>query len=42
MEGADFDAMFHVTPASVEFGRVAGRDGVRDALRWRDAAFDDQ
>lgn len=32
--------MFHVTPASTEFGRIAGRDGVGAALRWRDAAFD--
>jgi enoyl-CoA hydratase len=40
LEGADFDAMFHVTPASTEFGRIAGRDGVRTALAWRDEAFD--
>jgi len=39
LEGADFDAMFHVTPASVEFGRIAGRDGLRGALRWRDQPF---
>lgn len=32
--------MFHVTLASAEFGRIAGRDGGRAALRWRDAAFD--
>lgn len=41
LEGADFDAMLHVTPASAEFGRIAGRDGIRGALRWRDAAFDE-
>jgi enoyl-CoA hydratase len=39
LEGADFDAMFHVTPASIEFGRIAGRDGMRGALHWRDQAF---
>jgi enoyl-CoA hydratase len=39
LEGADFDAMFHVTPASAEFGRIAGGDGIRGALSWRDAAF---
>jgi hypothetical protein len=39
LEGADFDAMFHVTPASVEFGRIVGRDGMRSALRWRDQPF---
>ena len=39
LEGADFDAMFHVTPASIEFGRIAGRDGVRSALSWRDQPF---
>jgi hypothetical protein len=38
-EGADFDAMFHLTPASAMFGRIAGRDGVRAALSWRDEAF---
>jgi enoyl-CoA hydratase len=41
LEGADFDAMFHLTPASAEFGRIARRDGLRSALSWRDAAFDD-
>jgi enoyl-CoA hydratase len=39
LEGADFDAMFHVTPASVEFGRIAGQDGIRSALHWRDQPF---
>jgi enoyl-CoA hydratase len=39
LEGADFDAMFHVTPASVEFGRIVGQDGIRSALRWRDQPF---
>jgi hypothetical protein len=39
--GPGFDAMFHVTPASAEFGRITARDGLRSALNWRDAAFDD-
>jgi enoyl-CoA hydratase len=39
LEGADFDAMFHVTPASIEFGRIVNRDGVRSALSWRDQPF---
>jgi enoyl-CoA hydratase len=39
LEGAEFDAMFHVTPASIEFGRIAGADGVREALRWRDEPY---
>jgi hypothetical protein len=33
--------MFHVTPASIEFGRIAARDGVRSALSWRDQPFGD-
>jgi enoyl-CoA hydratase len=41
MEGADFDAMFHVTPASAEFGRIAGAQGIRSALDWRDGAFEE-
>jgi enoyl-CoA hydratase len=42
LEGADFDAMFHLTPASTEFGRIASRDGLRSALAWRDGAFDEE
>jgi enoyl-CoA hydratase len=38
-EGADADAMFHATRASAEFGRIAARDGLREALRWRDEGF---
>jgi enoyl-CoA hydratase len=40
-EGADFDAMFHVTAASTEFGRIAAADGIHSALQWRDGAFED-
>ncbi|HEY8532623.1 MAG TPA: enoyl-CoA hydratase-related protein [Micromonospora sp.] len=40
LEGAEFNAMFHVTPASVEFGRIVASQGIRAALAWRDGAFD--
>ena len=39
LEGADFDAMFHVTPASAEFGRIAGSSGLKAALEWRDGPY---
>jgi enoyl-CoA hydratase len=39
VEGADADAMFHATRASAQFGRIAARDGLRAALRWRDEGF---
>ncbi|WP_181311755.1 enoyl-CoA hydratase-related protein [Nocardioides campestrisoli] len=39
LEGAEFDALFHVTPASVEFGRISGSQGLREALAWRDGPF---
>jgi enoyl-CoA hydratase len=39
LEGAEFDALFHVTPASVEFGRIAGTHGLRRALDWRDGPY---
>jgi enoyl-CoA hydratase len=40
LEGADFDAMFHLTPASIEFGRIASEQGLREAIRWRDAPYE--
>ncbi len=40
LEGAEFDAMFHVTPASGEFGRIVAEQGLKAALTWRDGAFD--
>lgn len=40
LEGAEFDALFHVTPSSAEFGRVAAARGLKAALEWRDAGFD--
>jgi len=39
LEGADFDAMFHVTAASRQFGAIAARDGMRAALDWRDRPY---
>lgn len=39
LEGAEFDALFHVTPASVEFGKISGSQGLREALAWRDDPF---
>lgn len=39
LEGAEFDALFHVTPASTEFGRISGSRGLREALAWRDDPF---
>jgi enoyl-CoA hydratase len=42
LEGAEFDTLFHGTHASKEFGRIAGSDGLRQALRWRDAPYADE
>jgi hypothetical protein len=39
LEGAEFDAMFHVTEASAEFGRIVAADGLKPALAWRDDPF---
>jgi enoyl-CoA hydratase len=38
-EGADFDAIFHETPALAEFGRIARNQGLRAALDWRDGPY---
>jgi enoyl-CoA hydratase len=38
-EGADFDAIYHISPSGVEFGRRAGEEGLRAALAWRDNAY---
>ncbi|MDQ7911265.1 enoyl-CoA hydratase-related protein [Phytohabitans sp. ZYX-F-186] len=40
LAGAEFDALFHLTAASAEFGRIVKAEGVRAALAWRDADFD--
>jgi enoyl-CoA hydratase len=39
LEGAEYDAIFHMTPAMAEFGRRSGEDGLRAALEWRDKPF---
>jgi enoyl-CoA hydratase len=39
MEGAEYDAIFHMTPAAAEFGRRSRQDGLRAALDWRDGPF---
>ena len=39
LEGAEFDAIFHMTPAGKEFGRLAREEGLRAALDWRDGPF---
>ena len=38
-EGADFDAIFHETPALAAFGRLAREQGLRSALDWRDGPY---
>ena len=39
LEGAEFDAMFHATEASAEFGRIVATEGLHPALAWRDDPF---
>ena len=39
LEGAEFDAMFHETPAKEEFFRIAKTDGLKTAIAWRDGPF---
>jgi enoyl-CoA hydratase len=38
-EGADFDAIAHLTPSMAEFGRRVANDGLRAALAWRDSPY---
>lgn len=38
-EGAEFDAIYHETPAAKEFNRIAGEQGLKSALAWRDDPF---
>jgi enoyl-CoA hydratase len=38
-EGAEFDAIYHETPAAKEFNRLAGEQGLKSALAWRDDPF---
>ena len=39
LEGAEFDSIFHLTPAMKEFGRLTRDDGLRAALAWRDGPY---
>jgi enoyl-CoA hydratase len=39
LEGAEYDSIFHLTPAMKEFGRRTQEDGLRAALAWRDGPF---
>jgi enoyl-CoA hydratase len=40
-EGAEFDAIYHETPAAAEFSRIARERGLKAALEWRDTPFGD-
>jgi enoyl-CoA hydratase len=40
-EGAEFDAIYHETPAAFEFSRIARERGLKAALAWRDEPFGD-
>ena len=40
-EGAEFDAIYHETPAAAEFARIAREQGLKAALEWRDNPFGD-
>jgi enoyl-CoA hydratase len=39
LEGAEYDAIFHLTPAMAEFNRRSREDGLREALAWRDGPY---
>jgi enoyl-CoA hydratase len=38
-EGADFDAIAHLSPAAREFSRRSREEGLRSALTWRDGPY---
>ena len=38
-EGAEFDAIAHLTPSMAEFGRRTNTEGLRAALAWRDEPY---
>jgi enoyl-CoA hydratase len=38
-EGAEFDAIYHETPAAHEFAQIARERGLKAALEWRDSPF---
>lgn len=39
LEGADFDAIFHETPALARFTEITDQQGLRAALDWRDGPY---
>jgi enoyl-CoA hydratase len=39
MEGAEYDAIFHMAPSYSEFTRRSREEGLRAALDWRDGPF---
>ena len=39
--GVENDARAHLAPSVREFGRIAGEEGLKAALHWRDAKFGD-
>jgi enoyl-CoA hydratase len=40
-EGAEFDAIYHETPAAAQFSQIAREQGLKAALEWRDNPFGD-
>jgi enoyl-CoA hydratase len=40
-EGAEFDAIYHETPAAAQFSQIAREQGLKAALEWRDTPFGD-
>ena len=38
-EGADYDAIAHLSPAAREFSRRSREEGLRSALTWRDGPY---
>lgn len=38
-EGAEFDAIYHETPAAAAFSKIVREQGLKTALEWRDAPF---
>jgi enoyl-CoA hydratase len=39
--GVENDARAHLAPSVREFGRIAGEQGLKAALHWRDGRFGD-
>jgi enoyl-CoA hydratase len=40
LAGAEFDAIYHLTPATAEFSKIAAEQGLASALGWRDEPFE--